>query len=239
VFTVRISRSTGVLSGFLVLILGIWAGIIPFIGPYFHYSFGSNETWHYTANRFWLDILPAGTVVAGSLVVLRSGNRLSGVLGSWLAIAGGAWLVVGPALSRIWEHGGVPIGAPMYGHTRQAIELIGYFYGVGVLITALSAFALARFVSRPGLVGREPVGDTMPVADRRAPKPAAFTHPVPVIDDGQRSPGRPVQPVEDDAVAPAATEATVPDTTEVAAPATAPAPTGTLRPTDSTAPVHR
>ncbi len=138
-----------------MLVLGIWAGIIPFVGPYFHYSFGSNDTWHYTANRFWLDILPAAAVVLGSLVLLRSANRVSGVMGSWLAIIGGAWLAVGPAVSRVWEHGAGPIGQPLYGSSRQMLELVGYFYGVGVLIATLSAFALGRFVSRPALAVAE------------------------------------------------------------------------------------
>ena len=38
----RISRSTGAASGFLIILLALWAGIVPFVGPYFHYSFGSN-----------------------------------------------------------------------------------------------------------------------------------------------------------------------------------------------------
>jgi hypothetical protein len=84
-------------------------------------------------------------------VLLRSANRVSGVMGSWLAIIGGAWLAIGPAVSRVWEHGAGPIGQPLYGPSRQMLELVGYFYGVGVLIATLSAFALGRFVSRPGL----------------------------------------------------------------------------------------
>jgi hypothetical protein len=167
-----------VLSGLIVLVLGIWAGLVPFIGPYFHYSFGSNATWHYTANRFWLDILPAIAVVIGSLVLLRSANRISGVVGSWLAIAGGAWLAVGPAVSRVWEHGPGPIGGPLYGSARQTLELVGYFYGVGVLIAALSAFALGRFVSRPALAVAEPVAATAYAEPVAQPQPVAQREPV-------------------------------------------------------------
>jgi hypothetical protein len=173
-----------VLSGLIVLVLGIWAGLIPFIGPYFHYSFGSNATWHYTANRFWLDILPAIAVVIGSLVLLRSANRISGVMGSWLAIAGGAWLAVGPAVSRVWEHDPGPIGGPLYGSARQTLELVGYFYGVGVLIAALSAFALGRFVSRPALAVAEPATETAHAEPVAQPQSVA-----------QREPGTESQPV--------------------------------------------
>jgi hypothetical protein len=154
---VRISRSTGAVTGFMLLLLGIWGGLIPFVGPYFGYAFGSHATWHYTANRLWLDILPAVAVVAGALILLWAGHRVSGTLGSWLAMAGGAWFAVGPAVSRLWDHGAVPIGGPLFGHTRQMLELVGTFYGLGVVVVGLAAFAHGRFVSRPALVIADPV----------------------------------------------------------------------------------
>src|ERR1700761_2292529 len=120
----RISRTTGAFSGFLLVILGIWGGIIPFIGPSFGYAFGNHVTWYYSADRLYLDILPGVAVIAGGLILLRAGNRAAGVFGSWLAIAGGAWFVVGPSVSLLWEHGVGPIGAPLFGPTRQMLELV-------------------------------------------------------------------------------------------------------------------
>ena len=148
----RISRSTGAVTGFVLLLLGIWGGIIPFVGPYFGYAFGSHATWHYTANRLWLDILPAVAVIVGALILLRAGHRVSGTLGSWLAMAGGAWFAVGPAVSQLWDHAAGPIGGPLFGHTRQMLELVGTFYGLGVVVVGLAAFAHGRVVSRPALV---------------------------------------------------------------------------------------
>jgi hypothetical protein len=152
----RIPRTTGAFSGFVLVILGIWGAVIPFIGPSFGYAFGTHATWYYTADRLYLDILPGVAVIVGGLIVLRAGDRASGVLGTWLAIAGGAWFVVGPAISRLWEHTLGPIGGPMFGPTRQMLELVGYFYGLGALIVALGAFALGRVVTRPRLVTDEP-----------------------------------------------------------------------------------
>jgi hypothetical protein len=63
----------------------------------------------------------------------------------------GAWFAVGAALSRVWEHAASPIGAPLFGSTRQALELIGCFYGLGAAIVGLAAFAAGRFVSRPAV----------------------------------------------------------------------------------------
>ena len=148
----RIARSTGVVSGLLVVLLGVWGALIPFVGPYFDYSFGSNTTWHYTADRLWLNILPGAVAVLAGLLLLRATTRRAGAFGGWLGLLAGAWFVVGPAVSLTWEHARGPIGPPLGGDTRQMLELVGYFYGLGAVVIALVAFASGRFVSRPQLV---------------------------------------------------------------------------------------
>ena len=67
-------------------------------------------------------------------------------------MAAGAWFAIGPTISLLWHHAGNPIGAPMGGHTRQALEWLGYFTGSGSLIVALAAFAMGRYYSRPRVV---------------------------------------------------------------------------------------
>ncbi len=152
----RISRSTGALSGLILVLLGLWGGAIPFVGPYFGYAFGSHATWHYSTNRLALDILPGLVVVAGGAMLMVVGNRLLALLGSGLAMAGGFWFAIGPAMSRLWEHGVDPIGRPLFGSTRQMLELIGYFYGLGALIVGIAAFALGRVAFRPALRPAQP-----------------------------------------------------------------------------------
>jgi len=86
----------------------------------------------------------------------------------------GAWFAVGPAVSLTWEPGRGPIGPPLFGATRQALELIGYFYGLGALIVAFGAFAVGRFSSRPGVAADQAVAGvarTEPPA-QAAPGPA-------------------------------------------------------------------
>ena len=147
----RIARSTGAVSGLLIGLLGIWGAVVPFVGPYFDYSFGVNSAWHYTTDRLWLDIFPGAVAVAGGLLVFSARTRVAGVVGGWLAVLAGAWFAVGPAVSLTWEHGSGPIGPPLSGTTRQALELVGYFYGLGAVIVSLGAFAIGRFASRPRL----------------------------------------------------------------------------------------
>jgi hypothetical protein len=150
----RIARSTGVVSGLLIAVLGIWGALAPFIGPYFDYSFGVNSTWHYTTDRLLLSILPGAAALVGGAMIARASSRPSGAFGAWLALLAGAWFAIGAALSRIWEHAASPIGGPLFGSTRQALELIGCFYGLGIVVVALAAFAAGRIISRPALAGR-------------------------------------------------------------------------------------
>jgi hypothetical protein len=147
---VRLPRTTGALSGFLVLLLGVWAGLIPFVGPYFDFGFAPDEAWHYSSSRLWLVILPAVAAVLGGLMMILASRRPSGAIGGWLAVAGGAWLIVGPSASLFWQSK-MGIGDPLGGQHRQAVEWIACFYGVGALIVALAAFATGRFLSRPQL----------------------------------------------------------------------------------------
>ncbi|HEX3318350.1 MAG TPA: hypothetical protein VHR88_10040 [Solirubrobacteraceae bacterium] len=151
----RLPRTTGVASGVLVVVLGVWGALIPFVGPYFHYAFGNYDAWNFTASRFWLDVLPGVLAVIGGVLLLTGTRRSTGILGGSLAIAGGAWYAIGPSVSLLWHGAGSPIGVATGGATRRMLEQLGYFYGIGVAIAALAAFAMGRYVSRPR-VAEEP-----------------------------------------------------------------------------------
>lgn len=156
----RVARTTGAGAGILIVVLGIWGALIPFVGPYFNYGFGPDSAWHYTADRLWLNILPGAVAVIGGLAMIVAARRGSGIVGGWIALAAGVWFLIGPSLSLLW-HGTAPgflssgIGAPIGGPDRAAIDAIGFFYGIGAVITAFSAFAIGRFASRPSLAERE------------------------------------------------------------------------------------
>ena len=166
----RLPRTTGALSGLLIAALGAWAGLVAFVGPYFHYSFGSAQTWHYTSSRLWLCIIPGALAFVAGLMMMGSRRRSGGMLWGWLGIIAGAWLIVGPSLSALWEHSPAGIGRPLGSTHRQALEQIVYFYAPGALIATLSAFALGRFLSRPRLA-EEPAaaaaGTVAAVGERR------------------------------------------------------------------------
>jgi hypothetical protein len=154
----RVPWTTGAFSGILIVLLGLWGALVPFFGPYFHYAFGGYSTWHYTSQRLWLCIVPGAVAVIGGVMLLRATTRVAGLTAGWVALAAGIWFAVGPSVSLLWHHTTYAIGTPAGGYTRQMIEWVGYFYGLGAAIIGLAAFAMGRFFSRPRIV-EEPVGD--------------------------------------------------------------------------------
>ena len=138
-----VPRSRGAVSGFLLILLGAWGALVPFFGPYLDYSYGTDQAWHWTAARGWLEVLPGVAVALGGLLLLISAHRVSASFGGWLAVLGGAWFIVGLSLAPLLHLGSV--GQPLSHHEggRAAAEL-GYFYGLGAIILFLAAFALGR-----------------------------------------------------------------------------------------------
>ncbi len=143
-------RSRGASAAVLLVLLGIWGAIIPFVGPYFGYAFGPPVPWFLAHDRLVLDIVPGIAVFLGGLILGTSANRASAGIGALLALIGGIWFTIGPVVSQLWRLGGLaaPIGEPQGTNLLPVLEQLGYFYGLGALITALAAFALGRVTVR-------------------------------------------------------------------------------------------
>jgi peptidoglycan/LPS O-acetylase OafA/YrhL len=141
----HVPRSKGATSGLLLVLLGIWGALIPFVGPIFGYAYTPDDAWHFTWDRFWLEILPGAATFLGGLWLLGTSNRISGWIGAWLAVAGGTWFVIGRGVSQLWNDGvpagGVPAATSTLGRT---VEEIGFFTGLGCVIIFLAASALGR-----------------------------------------------------------------------------------------------
>jgi hypothetical protein len=137
-------RSRGMIVGLCLVVLGIWGAIIPFVGPYFHYAFINLQKWHFTYGRLWLDIIPGAATFFAGLLLLGAANRGTALFAGWMAAVAGAWYVVGPQISRFWNHGVIQAGHPFGGHTRQTLEQLGYFYALGAAILLLAGIAIGR-----------------------------------------------------------------------------------------------
>ena len=143
----RVPRSRGALTGFLLVVLGAWGALIPFIGPYFHYAYTPDSAWTYTTGRLWLEILPGCATALGGLIVLGSSSRPFAMFGAWLAAASGAWFALGTVLAPLFSSTvlSTDIGAPVGGSIHRALEQIGFFTGLGLVIVLLAGMALGRF----------------------------------------------------------------------------------------------
>ncbi len=121
--------------GVLIILLGAFGLIIPFVGPLFDFGMGPEAAWVITMSRVVRHVLPGVAVILGGLM-LFSGSRASRGVGITLAILGGTWFTVAPVvLGRMSE-------APPT--LMDVLRPLVYHYGTGLLITALAAFALGR-----------------------------------------------------------------------------------------------
>ncbi|HEY7630447.1 MAG TPA: hypothetical protein VH817_07100 [Thermoleophilaceae bacterium] len=184
----RIPRTKGAISGFLIVLLGLWGALIPFVGPYFDYAMHSDQTWQWFSDRFWLEVLPGVVTVIGGLILLRGATRASNSLGAMIALAGGLWYIAGPTVSMLWNDGAITIGPPIGAHNlTRTLEWLGFHYALGGLITLFSAYALGFMAALP-IVDERIVGRTVATgaaagaagavagratAPRREPAPAA------------------------------------------------------------------
>ena len=141
-------RSRGGVCGLLLILLGAWGGLIPFVGPYFHYAFTPGRAWAYTAGRIYLEVVPGAVVLLSGLIVLATRSRALGGTAAFLAGLGGAWFVAGTGVIETWgtSLGDIRPGTPVAASaTKALLEVLGFFTGLGVVIVFFAALALGRF----------------------------------------------------------------------------------------------
>jgi hypothetical protein len=160
-----ILRSPAALRGVLLILLGVWGALIPLVGPYFRYAYTPDTAWHFTLARLWLEILPGAAAALGGVLVIVSTRRLPAAGGVLLAILAGGWFVVGRAMNALWPNLGTP-GVPAGPASRMALEEIGFFTGLGIVIVFVATLALCRFSVPTWNAGSiSPSGHSVPAED--------------------------------------------------------------------------
>ena len=191
----RVPRTRGALSGALLVLLGLWGGLVAFVGPYFHFAYTPGTAWTYTSGRLWLEILPGVATVLGGLILLASRVRPVAMFGAWLAALGGAWFAVGRVLSPAWNaHGAVALGTPIGGTLHRALVELCYFTGLGVIIVFLAAVSIGRLTVigvRDARLSERAAADEAPVTEPAAPAadPVVYERPVGERPEGERPVG--------------------------------------------------
>ena len=140
-------RSRGAVSGLLLVILGAWGALIPFVGPHFNFAYTPDRNWAWSSARGWLEVAPGVAAAIGGLLLIVAGNRVAAMLGGWLAVLAGAWFVVGGQFAPLLGIGsaGDPIAAT---DRKRAVLEVTYFSGLGALIIFVGGVVLARTAVR-------------------------------------------------------------------------------------------
>jgi len=167
----QMRRSRGAFSGFVLMLLGLWGALIPFVGPYFHYAYTPDKAWTYNTGRLWLELLPGAAVFVGGFLLMIARGRHIALFGALLAAAAGAWFTLGPVLSPLWNQhvamGGSPASATVY---MRIMEQLGFFTALGVVIVFVAAMALGRIASvTSGIRDVEEIPVTTTVPDDTVP----------------------------------------------------------------------
>jgi hypothetical protein len=146
----QMRRSRGAFSGFLLMLLGLWGALIPFVGPYFDYAYTPDKAWTYNTGRLWLELLPGAAVFFGGFLLTIAKGRHTALFGALLAAVAGAWFTLGTVLSPLWNHhvpmGGSPASNTVY---MRIMEQLGFFTALGIVIVFIAAVALGRIASVP------------------------------------------------------------------------------------------
>ena len=165
----QMRRSRGAFSGFLLVLLGLWGALIPFVGPYFHFAYTPDTAWTYNTARLWLEVLPGAAVFLGGFLLMIATGRHIALFGALLAAAAGAWFTLGTVLSPLWNNhvtmGGSPASSTVY---MRIMEQLGFFTALGVVIVFIAATALGRIASvTSGIRAVEPEAvpaETVPIS---------------------------------------------------------------------------
>jgi hypothetical protein len=179
----QMRRSRGAFSGFLLILLGLWGALIPFIGPYFDFAYTPDKAWTYNTGRLWLELLPGAAVFLGGFFLMAARGRHTALFGALLAAAAGGWFVLGQSLSPLWNNhvamGGSPAASTQY---MRIMEQLGFFTALGVVIVFVAGTALGRIASVTS--GIRPVDEVDEVPDTTVPVervPAARTVPADTV----------------------------------------------------------
>jgi hypothetical protein len=146
VHTSGLPRRRGAVNGLLLILLGAWGGLVPFLGPRIGLNYTADAAWTFTWAKMWLEVLPGAAVLIGGFGLIGTAARAGGVLWGWLSALGGAWFIVGLTVSQLWTGGKGEFAAPAASTVAgRTIEEIVFFYGLGAVIVFLAGVALGRF----------------------------------------------------------------------------------------------
>jgi len=133
--------------GLLLSLVGIWAGMAPYVGPAFGYSVDGSSSWHWNLAHALLGLAPgavalvAGLVLAAGSAGVRTRGRSVTAFAALVAAVAGAWLAIGPfAWPALYRRQYFTASATPLAHLANVIGaavgpalLLAFFGGMGIV----------------------------------------------------------------------------------------------------------
>ena len=147
----RIPRSRGSVCGALLILFGLWGGLAPFVGPYFHFGYTPDSAWAYNSGRLYYSIIPGAAALVAGVLIIVTRSRILGTAAGVLGVLSGAWFAIGTDFVAKVLYRSIAVGTPIVAPGGSAsprllyLETMSLFAGLGVLILIASAVALGRF----------------------------------------------------------------------------------------------
>jgi hypothetical protein len=132
------------LVGLVAVLVSAWGALVPFLGPAIGFGADGSGSWHWNLAHSLLGLVPGavGIVIGLSMMAPRgvsvARSRLNLSWDALLAVAAGAWFVVGPLAWNV-AYGRFFVSASP---TRTMEYWVGYALGPGLLLAVCGAFAL-------------------------------------------------------------------------------------------------
>ena len=178
--------------GLVALVISAWGGIVPYVGPTFGFSGDGFGSWHWNLSQAVLALIPGaiGCLFAVSLMGRTAAGstlrRVGLTGGGLLAIASGAWFVIGPLAWPVLVNGGryfvtaSPLGELEY--------QVGYALGPGLILAACGAFAIGWAARHNRPLGTLATDTTDAAGPGTSQTPVVAAENAPVIPGAQSAP---------------------------------------------------
>lgn len=142
---VRLGRIGLGTAGAVAVVVSIWGGIVPFVGPLFNFSGDGSGSWHWNLAHAVLAVAPGALgvllglfVIAESRGIVVGKGRLSLATAGTLLMVCGAWFAIGPLAWPVVANSGTYFAASS--HLRLLAHEVGYSIGVGLVLVVCGAF---------------------------------------------------------------------------------------------------
>jgi hypothetical protein len=141
-------RLTATVAGAAAVLVGAWAGLVPYVGHALHYSADGSATWTWNLQHGLLSLLPGAMAVGGGVLLLavawvrreRTSARVSAALAGVTALLGlsAVWLLIGAWVWPIYFTGHLLATASP---VRTFANVLGFYLAEGFVLAAIAGVA--------------------------------------------------------------------------------------------------